>query len=507
MSRRHVIAPGCVLAITALTLAVAPAAATRPAVPARGAAVSAKPPPGMLEALARDFGLTKDEAQIRLLNEARLTPIEASLRRRIGDHYAGAWLIPPRAQTLVVATTDPADASLITALDAQPLVVGWSLTDLERVKEKLSQALATLSSVRYVDVRTNKVVILTDNPTAVQKAIKTANVDQAAVQVTASTERPRLLHADSRADSETDLVGGQAYYVGATTRCSVGFSVTKGAQNGFVSAGHCGKPGSATVGFNRRPQGAVKDSAFPGDDFSWVAVNNDWTPQPLVGNDTAGTAHVYGARQAVVGASVCLPESGATLGWHCGTIQQHDVDVTYPRGVVDHLTRTSACGSPGDSGSSVLSADQAQGVVSGGSGSCDLAGFTYIQPIREILFAYDLTLMTSHTGPVMSTGNCGGYSATFTGTLKSSQFVYQPRNRHYHSTVNGNHYGCLESIPGSDLDLYLQKQIGSGWVTVASSDSSHPFEELKYTGTPGDYRYLVLASGGTSTYTLGYTTP
>ena len=263
MARRHAIAPGCVLAITALTLTTAPAAATRPAPAVRavatgGAAASAKPPPGMLEAIARDFGLTEDEAQARLLNEIRLTPIEASLRRRLGDRFAGSWLVRPLAQTLVVATTSSADTSQIAALGAQPLVVSRSLADLEKVKEKLNQALpalAKLSSVRYIGVRVNKVVILSDNPKATQKAVKAARVDQAAVQVTASTEQPRLLHADPKADPETDLVGGQAYYVGATTRCSVGFSVTKGTQKGFVSAGHCGKPGSATVGFNRRRPG------------------------------------------------------------------------------------------------------------------------------------------------------------------------------------------------------------------------------------------------------------
>ena len=208
--------------------------------------------------------------------------------------------------------------------------------------------------------------------------------------------------------------------------------MTKGTQNGFVTAGHCGKPGSATLGFNRRPQGTVQASAFPRDDFSWVRVNDDWKPQPLIGNPAEGTIHVYGAKQAVVGASVCLSGSGAAISWHCGTIQQRDVDITYPQGVVDHLTRTSACGSPGNSGGPALSIDQAQGVISGGSGSCDLAGFTYIQPIREILSAYDLTLMTSNAGPLDEHGQLRRLCRTFFGTLKSAQFVYQPHNRYYH---------------------------------------------------------------------------
>ena len=125
-------------------------------------------------------------------------------------------------------------------------------------------------------------------------------------------------------------MGGDAYYVGATSRCSIGFSVIKGTQNGFVTAGHCGKPGSTTTGFNRRPQGVFQASTFPGDDYSWVAVNANWTPQPLVDNGSGGTVSVRGLRSAIEGASVC--RSGSTTGWHCGIIQQRDASVTYPQG-------------------------------------------------------------------------------------------------------------------------------------------------------------------------------
>ncbi|GAA4192415.1 hypothetical protein GCM10022252_33780 [Streptosporangium oxazolinicum] len=517
MARRHVVVPGCVLAITALALTATPAVATRPTARTLSAltptartpsALAGKPPPGMLEAIARDVGLTEEEAETRLLNEARLTPIEASLRRRIGDHFGGSWLLPPRAQTLVVATTDSADLSQISALGAQPLLVSRSLADLKEVKEKLSQtlpALAKLSSVRYVGVRVNKVVILTDNPKAALEAVRTAEVEPDAVQVTASTEHPRLLRAHRKTPAETDLVGGQAYYIGTTTRCSVGFSVTKDTRKGFISAGHCGTPGSTTTGYDRRPQGTVQASTFPGQDFSWVEVNDDWKPRPLVGNNTGSTVHVYGAKKAILGASACLSGSGAVINWHCGTIQQHDADITYPQGVVKHLTRTTACGIPGNSGGSLISINQAQGVISGGSGDCDLAGFTYVQPIHEILSAYDLTLMVNDVEPIATAGTCQAYRTIINGTLKSPRFVYQPHSRYYHTAVDADHYGCLESTPGSDFDLYLQKQSGSDWVTVASADSSNPFEELRYKGAPGDYRYLVLAFSGAGPYTLGYT--
>jgi hypothetical protein len=112
--------------------------------------------------------------------------------------------------------------------------------------------------------------------------------------------------------------------------------------------------------------------------------------------------------------------------------------------------------------------------------------------------------MVNDVDPIGTAGTCQAYRTIINGTLKSPQFAYQPHNRFYRTTVSGDHYGCLESNPGSDFDLYLQKQTGSDWVTVASADSSNPFEELSYAGTPGDYRYLVIAFSGGGPYTLGY---
>ncbi|MEU8385071.1 S1 family peptidase [Streptosporangium sp. NPDC048865] len=480
---------------------------------AAGQAVAArKPPLGMLEALQRDLGLTARQAQDRLLNEVRLTPVAARLHRRLGDRFAGAWLLEPTAQTLVVATTGRDDIAQIISEGALPLIVDRSLATLEQVKEKLNDAvpaLSAVSSVRYVDARTNKVVILTNTPKAAERIVQAAGVDPAAVQVTASAERPRLLRTDRRADAETDLVGGQAYYVvGLRVRCSVGFSVLRGTRRGFVGAGHCGRPGNATLGFNRLAQGTVRASKFPGADHSWIEVRDTWRPRPLVGNDTGGTMRVYGARPAIEGSSACLSGSSSTgLNWYCGTVAQRDVDVTYSEGVVGHLIRLGACGHPGDSGASVISVDQAQGVVSGGSGTCADSGVTYVQPIGEILTAHDLTLMTNDTTPVASTGGCGGYPHMTDGTLGSAQFAYQPDGLYYRTTVTGDHYGCLQSDAGSDYDLYLQKQSGSSWHTVASSDSPNPLEELGYLGTPGYYRYMVRASSGYGPYKLGYTAP
>ncbi len=94
-----------------------------------------------------------------------------------------------------------------------------------------------------------------------------------------------------------------------------------------------------------------------------------------------------------MGASIC--RSGATTGMWCGTVQAKDQTVNYAQGAVTGLTQTNVCAEPGDSGGSWISANQAQGVTSGGSGNCTSGGTTFFQPVNEILSAYGLTLLTT----------------------------------------------------------------------------------------------------------------
>ncbi|WP_326826168.1 S1 family peptidase [Streptosporangium sp. NBC_01756] len=453
----------------------------------------------MLEAFQRDLRLTREQAQDRLLNESRLMPVEAQLRRRLGADFGGSWLSGSRAQTLVVATVDPADLPLIATMGAQGELVSRSLAQLDATLAEVDAALSAHDSglVRYIDVKINKIVVLSDTPAATEDVMDAAGVDPVAVRVVLSAERPQPL---------SDLVGGDAYYAGPTTRCSVGFSVVHGTQNGFVSAGHCGTAGRTTLGFNRAAQGIFQASTFPVSDFAWVSVNSDWTPKPAVNNGSGGVVSVAGSRPAIEGASVC--RSGSASGWHCGLILQRGASVAYAQGIISELVRTNVCAEAGDSGGSFISVDQAQGIASGGSGDCTVGGATYFQPINEILTAYGLSLVTiAGNPPPLSTGTCSGYPHTAEGTLTSGRSVYQPDNRYYRSTVGGVHFACLNANDGIDFDLYLQKWDGRSWVTVATSDGPGPDEKITYTGTAGYYRYHVYAASRSGPYLLGYRMP
>ena len=76
--------------------------------------------------------------------------------------------------------------------------------------------------------------------------------------------------------------------------------------------------------------------------------------------------------------------------------------VSYSTGeTILNLTRTTACSEGGDSGGSFITGPgQAQGVLSGGSGSCkghlpNNRTRSFFQPVGPILSAYGLTLTTS----------------------------------------------------------------------------------------------------------------
>ncbi|MEV0638337.1 carbohydrate-binding protein [Streptomyces sp. NPDC050619] len=438
MPTRHIAAAcAAVTALGALVLTTLPeAAATEPPAPADGPSAARTlgadtPSTAMLSVLRRDLKLTESQARTRLANEAEAGTRAGQLQIALGKRFAGAWVDGATSADLTVATTDTADVRAIEAGGAKAKVVKTALADLEAAKAELdgaaTGATALKAPVRYVDVRTNRVTVQARSRAAAKKLISAAGVDSGLVQVEVSADRPRALH---------DIRGGDAYYIEETARCSVGFSVTKAQQQGFATAGHCGRAGEKTTGFNQVAQGAFEDSVFPGHDMAWVGANSDWTATPDVKGEGEENVQVAGSVQALVGAAVC--RSGSTSGWHCGTIEQHDTSVSYTEGTVDGVTRTTVCAEPGDSGGPYLSGAQAQGVTSGGSGDCASGGTTFYQPINPVLSAYGLVLKTNEAQT--DTPETPGTPVDPTGSWASGR-VYDTGAQ---VTYNGVTYECLQ---------------------------------------------------------------
>ncbi|MBE3009112.1 S1 family peptidase [Microbispora sp. NEAU-D428] len=373
MLHRRTVLAGCALAVTALATVATPAMAEPNNSPASSAV---KPPPAMVDAMQRDLGLTPAQVDARLANEAKAMSTDAKVRAAIGDAYAGSWVSGATSESFIVATSDASKAGAVLAAGAQPKIVSRNLAALDSAEAALDRAAANApasTSVWYVDVRSNSVVVLSSNTAEAEAFVAASGADKSAVRVEQSNEQPQTFY---------NLQGGDAYYINSSARCSIGFSVRRGSTPGFVSAGHCGRAGNTTTGYNRVAQGTFQGSSFPGNDYSWVAVNSNWTPTNIV---SYGNARVSGSSVAAVGSSIC--RAGSTTGWHCGTVQQLNASVRYSQGTVSGLTRTNVCAEPGDSGGSFISGSQAQGMTSGGT--------TYFQPVNEALSVYGLTLVTS----------------------------------------------------------------------------------------------------------------
>ncbi|SDP01753.1 streptogrisin C [Actinopolyspora xinjiangensis] len=331
----------------------------------------------LLEAMQRDLGLSARESRLRLYRETIAEQVRHTLRRTLGNSYGGAHYDAASGR-LVVGVTDHSRLADARAAGAHARLVEYSSRRLAGIAERLGQSLRSAPdgvTGSYVDTADNSVVLTAEHGSAVaaRKYVRSTGVAADAVRVVETERTPRLY---------ADVIGGNPYYIGGNTRCSVGFAV----QGGFLSAGHCVATGDSTSD----PAGRAEGSSFPGNDFSYI--RSSARGRPLVNDYAGGTVDIAGSTEAPVGASVC--RSGATTGWHCGTILGKRQSVRYPSGVVAGLTRTDVCAESGDSGGSFVSGQQAQGITSGGWGDCTDGGITFFQPVNEALDHYDVELLT-----------------------------------------------------------------------------------------------------------------
>lgn len=339
-------------------------------------------PPAQSAAMQRDLGLSLDGVQSQLAADAEAGRIESKLSASLGGSYAGTWL-SKGSTTPLVGTTDQAQAALISASGAKPVLVGRSLNELDQVKAvldtKTGEAAAAVRSW-YVDPSSNTVVIESQDVAGAAALIEESGADASAI---------RTVRVSAGYEPRDVTRGGDEFrrnVSGGYVLCSIGFAV----DGGFVTAGHCGANGQNVQGFNGAELGTYRGSTFPGNDYAWVQTNGNWDVQANVNNYNGGAVAVNGSNEAAVGASTC--RSGRTTGWRCGNIKAKNVTVNYSDGPVYGMTTTSACVEGGDSGGSFISGNQAQGVTSGGSGNCTSGGDSLFQPLNPILQKYGLRL-------------------------------------------------------------------------------------------------------------------
>jgi streptogrisin C len=507
-----VAAAGAAVAFTLPSMAGTTSSTGKPASTTRSGVA-----PQILAAMQRDLGLDGDQATARLKRAKWASRVSATLAAKTGSDFGGAWLATD-GTTLKVAVTDSDSAAAVRAAGAVPVMVKRSEQTLDAAKAKLDAVRADAAGLSgwYVDVQTNKLVVVAKpgQAAAAKSLAAEAAVRKDAVTVVTSAATPKPL-------AGTDLHGADPYFIsvtGGTARCSIGFPV----QGGFVTAGHCGSAGDQTFDQEQVAMGSVKASIFPGDnDEGFVQVTNGDTLQPFVNDFKGNLLPVAGSTEAPVGAAVC--RSGSTSGTHCGTIEAKNQTVVYPEGAVTGLTRTNACAESGDSGGPWLAGDQAQGVTSGGSGDCTTGGETFFQPVNEILAINNLTLLTTGGGggdattppseaattpPAESTTACAELPVQAQGSIsRAGQAQAIPGNGAFRANA-GRQTACLDAPDGTDFDLVLQRHTATGFRTVAKATGNGDGDKtLSANLRAGTYRYVVVASAGSGSYTLGFATP
>ena len=333
--------------------------------------------PDMVPAMQRDLGLTHDQVLTRLKSEDVANKVTEAVSATLGDAFGGATYNAATGKAHI-QTTDAASVAKIQAAGAEAEVVKFSARQLDSTVDRFK---ALDSSAPYaitgwgVDSVTNRVTlsVLQGQRAAADAFLTRSGVDKSSVTILDATSKPTL-HANIR--------GGDAYYIGGSARCSVGFATT----TGFVTAGHCGAltGGGSLTGSNGAALGSWITYRFPGVDYAAVRTNSSWTPVAQMNNGTA----VRGSSNAATGSSVC--KAGSTTGWTCGTIGAKNQSVRYAEGTVNGMTATNVRSAAGDSGGGFIAGNYAQGILSGGNTSV-----TYFYPIAGALSGTGTTLKTS----------------------------------------------------------------------------------------------------------------
>lgn len=373
--------------------------------------------PTLRAAMQRDLGLTSAQLS-QYLKIERLAELQSKpLATAQGRKFAGSWIERQADGTfkLVVATTSgfpqkgPAGVEFRTA--RHPIAdLAASKAQLDTMVERGGKVPNGVYSW-YVDLPSNTLVV------GIGKGKQNAGIDFVA-NSGANAEHVRFVVEEEQASKRAALKGGHGYLRnpgdGYLYACSIGFNALKGSTLVYVTAGHCGDAGesvylegSAGTGpqWTLGPQiGAFSGSSFPGPgqsgpDYAYVTISGANTQVASVYGWTTADVVVKGSTAGGVGTAIC--RSGRTSGWRCGTIDQVDVSVNYSSGeTITHVNRTTACSEGGDSGGSFITGPgQAQGVLSGGSGSCkgklpNNRTRSYFQPLNPILTTYGLTLKT-----------------------------------------------------------------------------------------------------------------
>ena len=112
-----------------------------------------------------------------------------------------------------------------------------------------------------------------------------------------------------------------------------------------------------------------------------------------------------------------------------------------------------------------------------------------------------ITVNPAQTGPCPS-----GYTS-YTGSVSSGNYDYQPNENYYYANA-GNEDAKTTSPSGTNFDLYLYKWNNFwGWIEVAASQNSGTTQSISYPGRAGYYIWVIYANVGGGNYSFCLSQP
>jgi len=305
----------------------------------------------------------------------------STLARLLDARSAGSYIDRATGE-LVVTVTDAAGARTARSAGAVAKPVARSGAQLRSVTSALAAAPQIPGTGWAVNPETNQVEVWADS---------TVSADRFAALTAVTSSFGAAVRVERVTGAfTTRVMGGSAIY-GGVNRCTLGFNVRRGAQYGFLTAGHCGNAAPtwyAAPTLRRSLLGSVGGSSFPDNDYAIVYYSDD---SSAAHPGAAGTQDITSAATPVVHQDVTA--LGATSGSGSGRVLALNAVVNYQNGTrVSGLIVTDICVLPGDSGGPLFSGTVAFGLNSGGSDDCAAQSRSFFQPVVEALTAYGVSV-------------------------------------------------------------------------------------------------------------------
>ncbi|AEV86923.1 zinc metalloprotease (elastase)-like protein [Actinoplanes sp. SE50/110] len=111
---------------------------------------------------------------------------------------------------------------------------------------------------------------------------------------------------------------------------------------------------------------------------------------------------------------------------------------------------------------------------------------------------------TSPTSAPAPSGACqSGFASHATGQIGEGATVVGAS----FTARRGRQTACLAGPSGTDFDLYLDRNVGGRWTTVAKSTGETSREAITFSAAAGTYRYRVVSYAGSGKAVLGWNAP